>query len=66
MRLTIYEHFVAGTDKTELKPIVQRLRQHGVKLILDYSMESDISSNKQFVKDEFHRSVVSEFHFIYI
>lgn len=49
MRLTLYEHFVAGTDKYELKPIVERLRQHKVKLILDYSMESDIANQKQFV-----------------
>ncbi|CAF1180011.1 unnamed protein product [Rotaria sordida] len=45
MRSTIYGHFVAGTNKTELKPITERLRKHGVKLILDYCMESDISSN---------------------
>ncbi len=49
MRSTLYEHFVAGTDKTELKPIVEKLHKHGVKLILDYSMESDITSNQQFV-----------------
>jgi hypothetical protein len=49
IRSTIYEHFVAGIDKTELKPIVERLRQHGVKLILDYSMESDITTTEQFV-----------------
>lgn len=49
MRLTLYEHFVAGTDKQELKPIVERLRQHKVKLILDYSMESDIANEKQLV-----------------
>ena len=49
MRLTLYEHFVAGTDKNELKPIVERLRQHKVKLILDYSMESDIRHKSRFV-----------------
>ncbi|UJR25210.1 hypothetical protein I4U23_006562 [Adineta vaga] len=44
MRSTLYGHFVAGTDKTELEPIVERLRKHGVKLILDYSMETDVAS----------------------
>jgi hypothetical protein len=49
MHSTIYGHFVAGTNKIELKPIVERLHKHDVKLILDYSMESDIASNNQFV-----------------
>ncbi|CAF3888602.1 unnamed protein product [Rotaria sp. Silwood2] len=47
MRSTLYGHFVAGTNKTELKPIVERLRKHSVKLILDYCMESDVASNNQ-------------------
>ena len=46
IRSTLYGHFVAGTDRTEVKPIVERLRKHGVKVILDYSMESDIASTK--------------------
>lgn len=49
VQLSIYEHFVAGIDKSELKPTVEKLRKHGVKLILDYSMESDIKDNNQFV-----------------
>ncbi len=49
IRLTLYEHFVAGIDKTELKPVVEKLRKHGVNLILDYSMESDIASNNRLV-----------------
>jgi hypothetical protein len=49
IRSTLYGHFVAGTDQNELKPIVERLHKHGVKLILDYCMESDIASNTQFV-----------------
>ncbi|CAF0731868.1 unnamed protein product [Rotaria sp. Silwood1] len=47
IRSTLYGHFVAGTDKTELKPIVERLRKHRVKLILDYCMESDVTSHNQ-------------------
>ena len=49
MRSTLYGHFVAGINSTELKPIVERLCQHKVKLILDYCMESDIPSNNLFV-----------------
>jgi len=49
LRSTFYEHFVAGTNKTEIKPIVEKLRKHGVKLILDYSMESDIVNNNKFI-----------------
>lgn len=48
MRSTLYGHFVAGTDSTELKPIVDRLRKHNVKLILDYCMESDVASSNRF------------------
>jgi hypothetical protein len=61
MRLTLYEHFVAGTNKIELKPIVEKLRKYDVKLILDYSMESDITSNKQFVSFS-----IRKFDFLYI
>ena len=49
MRSTLYGHFVAGTDQVELKPIVGRLHQHGVKLILDYCMESDIGTGGGYV-----------------
>ena len=49
MRSTLYGHFVAGTDKKELKPMVERLHQHNVKLILDYCMESDIASSNAYV-----------------
>lgn len=52
MRSTLYGHFVAGTNKIELKPIVERLRKQNVKLILDYSMELDVSNNKQSVSLE--------------
>ena len=48
MRSTLYGHFVAGTDRQELQPIVERLHKHGVKLILDYSMESDIGKNQSY------------------
>ncbi|CAF3494106.1 unnamed protein product [Rotaria socialis] len=58
IRSTLYGHFVAGTNKAELKPIVDRLRKQNVKLILDYSMESDVPSNKQgkFESSALHHS----------
>lgn len=46
MKSTIYGHFAAGIDRYELQPMVERLQKHGVKLILDYCMESDIGNNQ--------------------
>ncbi|XP_012942308.1 proline dehydrogenase 1, mitochondrial isoform X2 [Aplysia californica] len=44
MRQTFYGHFVAGADQEEIKPVASRIKQFGVKSILDYSAEEDISS----------------------
>ncbi|XP_059171723.1 proline dehydrogenase 1, mitochondrial-like [Physella acuta] len=46
MKQTFYGHFVAGQDQDEIKPLVMRNRQFGVKSILDYSAEEDLSSEK--------------------
>uniref|UniRef100_A0A2C9JI87 Proline dehydrogenase n=1 Tax=Biomphalaria glabrata TaxID=6526 RepID=A0A2C9JI87_BIOGL len=46
MRLTFYGHFVAGEDQEEIKPLVTRIRQFGVKSILDYSAEEDLTSEQ--------------------
>ncbi|KAI8749196.1 proline dehydrogenase 1 mitochondrial, partial [Biomphalaria glabrata] len=46
MRLTFYGHFVAGEDQDEIKPLVTRIRQFGVKSILDYSAEEDLTSEQ--------------------
>lgn len=43
MRATFYGHFVAGEDEKEIQPVLERLRSFGVKSILDYSAEEDIS-----------------------
>lgn len=44
MKSTFYGHFVAGEDKVAIRPVVTRNKQFGVKSILDYSAEEDVSS----------------------
>lgn len=46
MEGTIYGHFVAGADQVTIQPNIQRLREFGVKAILDYSVEEDISQEE--------------------
>ncbi|PBC30882.1 proline dehydrogenase 1, mitochondrial [Apis laboriosa] len=46
MRATFYGHFVAGEDEQQITPVLDRLRQFGVKPILDYSVEEDISQEE--------------------
>lgn len=46
MKLTFYGHFVAGEDQHKIVPTLQRLRSFGVKPILDYSVEEDISQEE--------------------
>uniref|UniRef100_A0A1W7R9X5 Proline dehydrogenase n=1 Tax=Hadrurus spadix TaxID=141984 RepID=A0A1W7R9X5_9SCOR len=43
MKHTFYGHFVAGEDAERIKPTVERLQSFGVKSILDYSAEEDLS-----------------------
>lgn len=43
---TFYGHFVAGPDQVAIQPRIQHLREHGVKAILDYSVEEDITDEE--------------------
>ncbi|XP_031788105.1 proline dehydrogenase 1, mitochondrial isoform X2 [Nasonia vitripennis] len=46
MKSTFYGHFVAGEDEIKIAPVLSRLRQFGVKPILDYSVEEDITQEE--------------------
>ena len=46
MKGTFYGHFVAGENEVQITPVLDRLRQFGVKPILDYSVEEDISQEE--------------------
>lgn len=46
MKATFYGHFVAGEDQERIRPKLERMRSFGVKPILDYSVEEDISSEE--------------------
>ncbi|KAH8270923.1 hypothetical protein KR044_000270 [Drosophila immigrans] len=58
MKATFYGHFVAGEDEQKIKPTLERLRSFGVKPILDYSVEEDISQ-EEAEKREVESSVSS-------
>ncbi|XP_037292614.1 proline dehydrogenase 1, mitochondrial isoform X2 [Manduca sexta] len=46
MKATFYGQFVAGEDQNTIRPTIDRLRSFGVKSILDYSVEEDISQEE--------------------
>jgi proline dehydrogenase len=46
MKSTFYGHFVAGEDSQEIRPVLERLLTFGVKPILDYSVEEDLSQEE--------------------
>ncbi|GBM41137.1 Proline dehydrogenase 1, mitochondrial [Araneus ventricosus] len=46
MRQTFYGHFVAGKDEQDIFPTIQRMQSFGVKSILDYSAEEDLSEEQ--------------------
>jgi len=46
MKATFYGHFVAGEDQYKIVPTLKRLHSFGVKPILDYSVEEDITQEE--------------------
>ncbi|XP_054713269.1 LOW QUALITY PROTEIN: proline dehydrogenase 1, mitochondrial-like [Uloborus diversus] len=46
MKHTFYGHFVAGEDEKIILPVIRRMQSFGVKSILDYSAEEDLSEEK--------------------
>ncbi|KAK2711260.1 hypothetical protein QYM36_012444 [Artemia franciscana] len=51
MRATFYGQFVAGKDQAEIKPVIDKNYMFGVKSILDYSAEEDISEEEAKAKE---------------
>jgi len=51
MKSTFYGHFVAGEDQEDIKPTIHRMHTFGVKSILDYSVEEDVSSEDESKKE---------------
>jgi len=46
MKHTFYGQFVAGEDTVRIAPVIDRMRGFGVKSILDYSVEEDITQEE--------------------
>ena len=46
MKSSFYGQFVAGEDEKEIKPVIGRLKSFGVKSILDYSAEEDLTEEQ--------------------
>jgi len=46
MKKTFYGQFVAGEDTQRIAPVIQQMNTFGVKSILDYSVEEDISQEE--------------------
>ncbi|XP_034490099.1 proline dehydrogenase 1, mitochondrial isoform X1 [Drosophila innubila] len=58
MKSSFYGHFVAGENRHTIVPTLERLRSFGVKPILDYSVEEDITQ-EEAEKREVESSVSS-------
>ena len=46
MKSTIFGQYVAGEDQESIKPVVENIGRYGVKSILDYSAEEDMSEEE--------------------
>ncbi len=47
MKATVYGQFVAGEDLKTIRPIMDTLRDQGIRSILDYAVEDDVSESKE-------------------
>ena len=57
MKQTFYGQFVAGENRAAIKPKIAKMQEFGVKSILDYSVEEDMSEEKAQQK-ELHSTVL--------
>jgi len=51
MKKTFYGQFVAGEDPERIAPVIARMQSFGVKSILDYSVEEDLSQEEAEQKE---------------
>ena len=59
MKMTIYGHFVAGEDNSEIIQRISKLREDGINCVLDYSAEEDVSDEEK-VSHEIRAKVRTE------
>lgn len=52
MKASFYGQFVAGEDENRIKPTIQRMQHFGIKSILDYSVEKDLSRKQAQEKEQ--------------
>lgn len=52
MKRTFYGQFVAGADVDDIKPVIMKNLQCGVRSILDYSVEEDMPEETAREKEE--------------
>ena len=57
MKMTIYGQFVAGEEKSEVAQCISKLKESGIKCVLDYSAEEDVS-DKQKVSHEMRTKLI--------
>ena len=64
MKATVYGQFAAGEDKEEIMKVVTRLRNAGVRTVLNYSAEEDNTSdtNEWLV----YIMIITCYHFLFI